>query len=147
MDPPRPTPAKHHPSHLLDYYRFATDSVVNYNRIHTEILREHDDWFITHNFMVTSRRSICTKSARTSISSRETPTRRDSSRTDGRTTRRWTSPVWGDPDHVGMTHDLCRATNDAPFWVRKQQLGDVNWPPHYPQPAGGAMRVRGPWVT
>ena len=47
----------------------------------------------------------------------------------------------GDPDQVGLNHDLYRGTNDAPFWVMEQQPGDVNWPPTCPQPGEGAMRL------
>jgi beta-galactosidase len=45
----------------------------------------------------------------------------------------------GDPDQVGLNHDLYRGP--AGFWVMEQQPGDVNWPPHSPQPGDGAMRL------
>jgi len=52
IDPPGPTPAEHHPSRLLAYARFSSDSVVEYNRLHADLIREADpDWFVTHNFM------------------------------------------------------------------------------------------------
>lgn len=141
VGPPRPTPAEHHPSHLLDYYRFATDSVVEYNQIHTEILREYGDWFITHNFMG----DFETLDAH-GVSDDLDLVSWDSYPTGFVQDRRVESPSMdelraGDPDQVGMTHDLCRATNDAPFWVMEQQPGDVNWPPHCPQPGEGAMRL------
>jgi len=45
-------PAEHHPSRLLAYARFSSDSVVEYNRLHADLIREADpDWFVTHNFM------------------------------------------------------------------------------------------------
>lgn len=141
VDPPRPTPAEHHPSHLLDYYRFATDSVVDYNRIHTEILRDHGDWFVTHNFMGDFEALDVHK-----VSEDLDLVSWDSYPTGFVQDRRADDPSMdelraGDPDQVGMTHDLCRATNDAPFWVMEQQPGDVNWPPDCPQPAEGAMRL------
>ncbi|RKD86264.1 beta-galactosidase [Halopiger aswanensis] len=141
VNPPRPTPAEHHPSHLLDYYRFATDSVVDYNRLHVEILRDHGDWFITHNFMGDFETLDAHK-----VSDDLDLVSWDSYPTGFVQDRRSGSPSMdelraGDPDQVGMTHDLCRATNNAPFWVMEQQPGDINWPPRCPQPGEGAMRL------
>nr|WP_255327263.1 MULTISPECIES: beta-galactosidase [unclassified Thermotoga] len=49
---PNLTPAGPNPSHLLDYYRFASDQVVEFNRLQVEIIRELSPGrFITHNFM------------------------------------------------------------------------------------------------
>lgn len=141
VDPPRPTPSEHHPSHLLDYYRFATDSVVDYNRLHVDILRDHGDWFITHNFMGDFETLDAHK-----VSDDLDLVSWDSYPTGFVQDRRSGSPSMdelraGDPDQIGMTHDLCRATNDAPFWVMEQQPGDINWPPRCPQPGEGAMRL------
>lgn len=142
VDPPRPTPADHHPSHLLDYHRFASDSVVDYNRLHAEILRDRDDdWFVAHNFMG----DFETLDAHAVADDLDLVTW-DSYPTGFVQDRRTDAPSMdelraGDPDQVGMNHDLYRGTNDAPFWVMEQQPGDVNWPPHCPQPGAGAMRL------
>jgi beta-galactosidase len=142
VDPPRPTPAEHHPSHLLDYYRFSSDSVVEYNRIHADLLREaNDDWFVAHNFMG----DFETLDAHAVSDDLDLVTW-DSYPTGFVQDRRARTPTGdelraGDPDQVGMNHDLYRGTNDAPFWVMEQQPGDVNWPPHCPQPGEGAMRL------
>ncbi|CCQ34999.1 beta-galactosidase protein [Halorhabdus tiamatea SARL4B] len=140
IDPPRETPAGHHPSRLLEYHRFASDSVVAYNRLQADILREHnDEWFVTHNFMgqfpdldafdvaedldLVSWDSYPTGS----VQAKENPTV-DEYRA-------------GDPRQVGLSHDLYRGALGKPFWVMEQQPGDINWPPHSPQPAEGAMRL------
>lgn len=142
VDPPRPTPAEHHPSHLLDYRRFSSDSVVDYNRVHAEILRDRDDdWFVAHNFMG----DFETLDAHAVADDLDLVTW-DSYPTGFVQDRRAGAPSMdelraGDPDQVGMNHDLYRGTNDAPFWVMEQQPGDVNWPPHCPQPGEGAMRL------
>ncbi|MBC9987912.1 MULTISPECIES: beta-galactosidase [Haloferax] len=141
VDPPRPTPADHHPSRLLDYYRFATDSVIEYNRIHADLIREHGDWFVTHNFMGDFETLDMHK-----VSNDLDLVSWDSYPTGFVQDRRAADPSMdelraGDPDQVGLNHDLCRATNDAPFWVMEQQPGDVNWPPSCPQPGDGAMRL------
>ncbi|MDF2923753.1 MAG: beta-galactosidase [Paenibacillaceae bacterium] len=47
---PRPTPTYHNPGHLLDMFRFISDSVVAFARLQTDILREQAPrQFITHN--------------------------------------------------------------------------------------------------
>ncbi|WP_142859282.1 beta-galactosidase [Salinigranum halophilum] len=142
VDPPRPTPAEHHPSLRLEYARFASESAVDYNRLHVELLREaNDEWFVAHNFMgdfepldahaVSDDLDLVTW---------------DSYPTGFVQDRRRGTPTMdelraGDPDQVGLNHDLYRGTNDAPFWVMEQQPGDVNWPPTCPQPGEGAMRL------
>jgi beta-galactosidase len=146
VDPPRPTPAEHHPSHLLEYARFASESVVDYNRLHAELLREHgrdrdDEWFVAHNFMG----DFETLDAHAVSEDLDLVTW-DSYPTGFVQDRRATAPTMdelraGDPDQVGVNHDLYRGTNDAPFWVMEQQPGDVNWPPTCPQPGEGAMRL------
>mgnify|MGYP000165094560 FL=1 len=141
VDPPRHTAAGHHPSRLLDYYRFASDSVVRFNREQAEILREaNDDWFVTHNFMsqfgALDAYDVCGDLDFASWDSYPTGhvqvEREEVTRGELRS---------GDPDQVGFEHDLFRSAADAPLWVMEQQPGEINWPPYSPQPAEGAMRL------
>lgn len=142
VDPPRHTVDEHHPSRLLDYYRFANDSVVSYNRLQTELLRKANaEWFITHNFMG----DFETLDA-FSVSEDLDLVSWDSYPTGFVQDRRMGDPTAdelraGDPDQVGLNHDLYRGALDRPFWVMEQQPGDVNWPPYAPQPAEGAMHL------
>jgi beta-galactosidase len=41
----------HNPGLLLDYYRFASDSIIKYQKIQIDEIRKHSDKPITHNFM------------------------------------------------------------------------------------------------
>ncbi len=142
IDPPRHTATDHHPSRLLEYYRFASDSVVSYNRLQTDLLQEaNDEWFLTHNFMG----DFETLDAY-AVSEELDLASWDSYPTGFVQDRRESEPTAdelraGDPDQVGLNHDLYRGALDQPFWVMEQQPGDVNWPPHAPQPAEGAMRL------
>ena len=142
VEPPRPTPADQHPSRLLDYYRFANDSVVEYNRLHADLVREaDDDWFVTHNFMGDFG-SLDAHSLADDLDFLAW----DSYPTGFVQDRRQGDPSVdelraGDPDEVGMNHDLYRGADGTPFWVMEQQPGDVNWSPHGPQPGDGAMRL------
>ena len=140
IDPPRHTAAEHHPSRLLDYERFASDSVVDYNRLQTGILREaNDDWFVTHNFMgnFPTPDSFAVGESLDFASWDSYPTGFAQDRALGEVTTDRLRV--GDPDQVGLNHDLYRGS--AGFWVMEQQPGDVNWPPHSPQPGEGAMRL------
>jgi beta-galactosidase len=142
VDPPGPTPAEHHPSRLLDYYRFSNDSVVEYNQFQADLLREQDpDWTVTHNFMG----HFPTLDA-FSVSEDLDLVSWDSYPTGFVQDRRRGEPTVdelraGDPDQVSLNHDLYRGALDRPFWVMEQQPGDVNWPPDCPQPGPGAMRL------
>ncbi|MFC7095761.1 beta-galactosidase [Halobaculum marinum] len=140
VDPPRHTATEHHPSRLLDFGRFASDSAVDYNRLQTGILREANaDWFVTHNFMG----NFPTLDAYDVTESLEFATW-DSYPTGFAQDRRLGESTperlrAGDPDQVSLNHDLYRTP--AGFWVMEQQPGDINWPPYAPQPGEGAMRL------
>jgi beta-galactosidase len=140
IDPPRHTAAEHHPSRLLDYARFAGDSVVDYNRLQTGILRDaNPEWFVTHNFMgnFPTPDSFAVGEDLDFASWDSYPTGFAQDRALGDVTADRLRA--GDPDQVGLNHDLYRGP--AGFWVMEQQPGDVNWPPHSPQPGEGAMRL------
>ena len=141
VDPPRPTPADHHPAKRLDYYRFSSDSIVDYNRLQVGVLREtNDEWVVTHNFL-SNFEAVDAHAMGDDLdflSWDSYPT--------GHTQQAKTNPSTddyraGDPDVVGLNHDLYRGLVQTPFWVLEQQPGDINWPPYNPQPAEGAMRL------
>lgn len=147
VDPPRHTVTYHHPSRLLDYYRFSSDSVVEYNRLQTDVLREvNDDWFITHNFM-----SHFDTLDAYDFSEDLDFASWDSYPTGHVQVQREHVPRAelrvGDPDQIGLDHDLYRSATGAPLWVMEQQPGEINWPPYSPQPADGAMRIWAHYAT
>ncbi|XVH32037.1 beta-galactosidase [Haloferacaceae archaeon DSL9] len=142
IDPPGHTPAEHHPSRLLEYYRFASDSVVDYNRLQASLLREaNDDWFVTHNFMghFSTLDAYAVSEELDLVSWDSYPTGFVQDRRAEKATPDELRA--GDPDQVSLNHDLYRGALGEPFWVMEQQPGDVNWPPHCPQPGEGAMRL------
>jgi len=142
VEPPGPSPAEHHPSRLLEYYRFANASAVEYTRLQAELLREiDDDAFVTHNFMGDFT-TVDAYAFDDELSFRSW----DSYPTGFVQDRRPGEPSVdelraGDIDEIGMNHDLYRGPDGEPFWVMEQQPGDVNWPPNAPQPGEGAMRL------
>ncbi|WP_303657485.1 beta-galactosidase [Halomarina pelagica] len=142
VDPPRHAPAEHHPSRLLDYARFASDSVVAYDRLQADCLRAaNPDWFVTHNFMgdFPTLDAHAVSEDLDVVAWDSYPTGFVQDRRPGEATEAELRA--GDPDQVGLNHDLYRGAKRAPFWVMEQQPGDVNWPPYAPQPADGAVRL------
>lgn len=149
IDVPGPTPAQdqHHPSRLLDYDRFASDSVVEYNRLQTEILREaNPDWFITHNFMsdfsdinafsVSEDLDFASWDCYPTLFSQRTSDTPDPASDAGSDYQRV-----GDPDMVGMNHALYRGVSEGPFWVMESQSGDIRAFPYSAEPADGMVRL------
>jgi beta-galactosidase len=47
----------------------------------------------------------------------------------------------GHPDFGAFHHDLYRGCGKGRLWIMEQQPGPVNWAPHNPTPADGAVRL------
>ncbi|MDS0300754.1 beta-galactosidase [Halogeometricum sp. S1BR25-6] len=146
VDPPRHAAADHHPSRLLDYRRFSSDGVVAYNRLQVETLREaNDEWFVTHNFMSHDGLNAYDVAEDLDFASWDSyPTGHVQERRGSRSEAEFRA---GDPDNLGLDHDLYRCAADGAHWVMEQQPGDINWPPYSPQPADGAMRLWAHYAT
>ncbi|WP_171102213.1 beta-galactosidase [Ruegeria sp. HKCCD7255] len=141
------------PSHLIDFRRFASDEVVAFNRLQTEIIRLHSPGrAISHNFMgkffefdhyaVSADLDIATWDAYPL----------------GFLDREIGDPVFmerymgvGHPDFDAFHHDLYRTcgqmrqgTENGRWWVMEQQPpGPLNWGAFNPEPKPGAGRL---WV-
>lgn len=140
IDPPRSTPADHHPSHLLDYHRFTNAGVVAYNRLQARILQAaNDDWFVTHNFMCshTELDPFGFRDALDFASWDVYPTGAPQT-VPGKQPSREALRI-GNADQLGLNHAWYRGVASDRFWVLEQQPGTINWPPYSPTPADGAM--------
>lgn len=136
------TVARPNPSHLLDYYRFASHQVRTYNALQVQIIREFSPGkFVTHNFEDFSfhfdhfavRRDLDFASWDSyPVGTWETALPESSRTGDART---------GDPDVAGFHHDLYRAVGRGRFWVMEQQPGPINWGRNCPVPAPGMVRL------
>ena len=51
IDLPNLTVTEANPSHHLDFRRFTSDQVVSFNKLQTNIIRQHSDAPIDHNYM------------------------------------------------------------------------------------------------
>lgn len=142
------------PSQLLDFYRFSTDSYVNYQQEQIDLLRElAPGRFITHNFMglyldldqfdlAAPLDFITWDNYPTGFPDRWRqmlyPPGVDSSRND---------PAYaydvGDPVVQSMAHALMRGLKQRPFWIMEQQCGHINWGDVNPGIRPGTPRL---WV-
>ena len=143
---PNATVTEPNPSHALDFARFASDMVVDFNRAQTEILRAKSPGrFITHNFM---QRTLTFDHFRMAedldfASWDSYPLGKlevifDDDR-DAELKRTYARV--GHPDGPAFHHDLYRAMGNGRLWVMEQQPGPVNWAPWNPAPVPGAVRL------
>lgn len=143
IDPPNRTVTEPNPSHRLDYYRFASDQVIAYNRLQAEIVRARSPGRpLLHNsmgfFFDYDHAKLAEDLDRIGwdnyplggleVSPHPTEVKERFLRA-------------GDPDMAGFNHDLYRGLKDRPFWVVEQQPGQVNWAPSNPLPGDGAVRM------
>lgn len=143
IDLPDRTVTEPNPSHCLDFQRYSSDQVVAFNKVQTDILRRlAPDHALLHNYMgafqafdhfdVSEDLDIATwDSYPVGFLDRDD--------TDEARQKRYMRV--GDPDHQALHHDLYRACGKGRMWVMEQQPGPVNWAPHNPSPAKGAVRL------
>ncbi|GGM22258.1 beta-galactosidase [Deinococcus aerophilus] len=149
--------AEVNPAHTLDFLRFSSDQVAEFQEEQVAILRELSPGrFVTHNYMGFFgafdhyRVSGCLDFA--SWDSYPTGTLQ--------AIHEWklTGPELahdfartGHPDVTAFNHDLYRGMvrrtvtqeqgRSPGFWVMEQQCGQVNWAPSNPLPAAGAVEL------
>jgi len=133
------------PAHRLDFRRYSSDQVVSFNRLQTEIIRKFSPGRpILHNFMgsFTAFDHFAVGDDLDAASWDSYPLGfLDRDIADPELCARYMRV--GDPDLQAFHHDLYRACGHGRWWVMEQQPGPVNWAPHNPAPAPGAIRL---WV-
>jgi beta-galactosidase len=143
IDPPVATVTEAHPSHRLDYRRFASDELVRFNRMQTDILREHSPGRpVAHNFM-----QLFTEFDHYKVAADLDIAAWDSYPL-GALEEQWFAPDikarylrTGHPDFASFNHDVYRGMSKQPFWVMEQQPGPVNWAQWNPAPLPGMVRL------
>ncbi len=132
------------PSHSLDYQRFCSDMIDEFQQLQIDLLREIcPSHFITHNFVIFSAESDLYKLAKNldfvawdsyPIGMLEFFATWESEETKTQYART------GHPDLVSLNHDIYRGLkNGKGFWVMEQQCGHANWAQYNPLPASGAL--------
>ena len=129
---------KPNPSHVLDFYRFSSDSYVAYQRLQIDLVRQFaPQHVITTNFMGLYR----------DLDQFDLSKDLDFATWDNYPTGnldRWYRYLYpeqsdpptsksslgydvGDPYITGLAHALTRGLKNQPFWVMEQQAGAINW--------------------
>ena len=131
------------PAHAMDYRRFASDQVVAFNRIQTDIIRQHSDAPISHNYMgrVTEFDHFAVGADCDLATWDSYPIGFLEDRVSANPTHRAAHARQGDPDFQAFHHDLYRAVGRGRWWVMEQQPGPVNWAPVNPAPLPGMVRA------
>jgi len=130
------------PSHSLDFYRFASDQVVRYNRLQVDILRARSERPILHNTMgfFDHYDAFALAEGLDALAWDAYPLGMlEESPLPAAVKERYLRV--GHPDLIGFNHDLLRGLKDRPFWVMEMQPGAVNWAKTNPLPADGAVRL------
>lgn len=141
---PNQTVTEANPAHWMDYRRFASDKVVEFNKVQVDILRKFSPGRdIIHNFMGRTLAFDHFKlGADLDISSWDAyPLGFLEDRSDRSEQFKQKFSRAGDPDFQAFHHDLYRATSKGRWWVMEQQPGPVNWAPHNPAPRDGMVRL------
>lgn len=142
--PPNLTVTEPNPSHVLDFDRFASDMVVEFQAEQLAILRRLSPGrWITHNFMMDFPDFDHFEAAKGldfatwdsyPLGQVERAPFSDAEKL------RWART--GHPDLVSWNHDLYRGlTPHNAFWVMEQGAGNVNWAPNNCLPAPGAVAL------
>ncbi|MGI6189676.1 MAG: beta-galactosidase, partial [Caldicoprobacteraceae bacterium] len=120
----------HNPGLLLDFYRFSSDSVVSYQKLQVDLIREFASQPITHNLMGHFPEIDYFKLGKDLdfVSWDNYP--RNQWRIDG-----------SDFREVAMAHDLMRGVKDKGFWVMEQQSGPCGWSVMGRTPKPGQLRL------
>ena len=131
------------PIHELDFKRFSSDQVVNFNRSQASVMRQYTKMPLIHNYMgrITdfNHYDVGKDLDIASWDSYPLGFLEDRSTQDDEFKLRFMRH--GDPDFQAFHHDLYRTVGQGRWWVMEQQPGPVNWAPYNPEPAPGAVRL------
>ena len=131
-----------HP-HVLDFYRYSSDMVVEFNREQVGEIRKHTDAPIIHNYMGRTMTFDHWKvGADLDVASWDSyPIGFLSDRLEGEPDFKARFLRQGHPDNQAFHHDLYRAVGRGRWWIMEQQPGPVNWAPYNPAPLPGMARL------
>ena len=140
---PNLTVTEPNPAHILAFRRFSSDQVVRFNRVQADILRQHTDAPLIHNYMgrVTDFDHYAVGADLDIASWDSYPIGFLSDRLEATEDHKARYLRQGDPDMQAFHHDLYRAVGKGRWWVMEQQPGPVNWAPYNPAPLPGMARL------
>ena len=145
VDLPNLTVTQPNPAHELDFRRFASAMVVQWNAAQVAALRPLTDAPLIHNYMgrVLEFDHFAVGADLDIASWDSYPIGFLSDRLEGSDAHKAAFLQQGDPDFQAFHHDLYRAVGKGRWWVMEQQPGPVNWAPWNPAPLPGMVRLWG----
>ncbi|AXI44690.1 beta-galactosidase [Sulfitobacter sp. SK012] len=140
---PNLTVTEPNPAHALAFRQFSSDQVVAFNRMQVDIIRDHSDMPITHNYMgrTTDFDHFAVGADLDFASWDSYPLGFLEDRVGASPEQQKKYARQGDPDFQAFHHDLYRAVGHGRWWVIEQQPGPVNWAPYNPAPLPGMVRL------
>jgi beta-galactosidase len=102
------------PAHALDYFRFASDSFVRYQRLQFDEIRRRSDLPITHNLRGFGFKELDYQKLAADLDFLAWDNYPLLSGSGG-----WLEPA--------LNCDAIRGLKDVPFWVLEQQVGPLGW--------------------
>ena len=140
---PNLTVTEANPAHLLDFRRYSSDRVVNFNNIQVEIIRKFSIAPIAHNYMGrTTEFNHFDVGENLDIASWDSyPLGFSEDRLETTNEEKRNFSRQGNPDFQGFHHDLYRSVGKGRWWIMEQQPGPVNWAPYNPAPLDGMVRL------
>src|SRR5579871_1268585 len=122
-------PADHNPSLALDFRRWSSEAVADFQRFQVEILRRaNPEWFITHNFMGLFD---------------EVDAEQLSRDLDFASWDNYPITTWGggaaNPANAAFAHDVTRGFKRRSFWVMEQLAGPTGSGEMSPAPRPGQI--------
>jgi beta-galactosidase len=143
IDLPNLTVTEANHPHQLDFRRYSSDMVVEFNRIQCDEIRKCSDAPISHNYMgrVTDFDHFATGADLDIATWDSYPIGFLSDRLEGEPDFKRRFLRQGHPDNQAFHHDLYRAVGRGRWWVMEQQPGPVNWAPYNPAPLPGMVRL------
>lgn len=144
INPPNLQMDEPNPSHALDYSRFCSSAIIEFQNLQVDILRSASPGrFITHNGMGHFAGLDYFAAAETLdfMSWDSYPTGQiDKGLLPDFDPNQWART--GHPDLTSMNHDLMRGLRPGPGpIVMEQQAGQINWAQSNPLPADGAVAL------
>ncbi|MEM7746307.1 MAG: beta-galactosidase, partial [Pseudomonadota bacterium] len=143
IDLPNLTVTEPNPAHSMAFRRFSSDQVVAFNKLQADIIRQHSDASIAHNYMgrITEFDHYDVGADLDIASWDSYPLGFLEDRVGADEARQTAYARQGDPDFQAFHHDLYRAVGRGRWWVMEQQPGPVNWAPFNPEPLPGMVRL------
>jgi len=121
------------PGLALDYYRFASDSYVEFQKIQVDIIRSLcPGHFITHNFMGFGYEGINYFDLAKDL---------DLVAWDNYPRNQWNNPPMPVLSSTALSHDTMRGLKSKNFWVMEQQSGPGGWEMVSLSPRPGELRL------